>query len=283
MELSLYHSCTAEQAVARFGDPAEAELFCDRQFAVLPGTTVCFATQGDPDSGTKLLAPSKLAWKPARLDYHSEDKRPWLPERLTICVERDGAWLPLHHMFLRVAGEQQFVYAGIAVLNSFGDIPENGRIQKAAHFTLDTKLPRDLWLRFGGYAGWRVGFNNTELRFEASDWAGFEQLLAGVPTAPGYWLVWITGYDEQWFTVQFNAHRARLRYGPGGERGVESWDSDCPNPRRREFFGNDGQIDVVFAAERTVPRELAVRAVVEYFRTGQLPECICWREIKARP
>jgi hypothetical protein len=31
---------------------------------------------------------------------------------------------------------------------------------------------------------------------------------------------------------------------------------------------------------QTAPRELGVRAVVEHFRTGRLPECVRWRETK---
>lgn len=277
--LSLYENYTVEQAVAAFGSAADSKFFCEGQFAVVPGATLCFATMGDPENGTKLLSPSKMAWKPARLDYHPEERTSWLPERLTECVERGGAWLPLHHMFLRAPDDRQFIYAGIAELNGFGDIPEYGKIQQAAHFSLDTKLPRDFWVLLGGHAGWLVGFNNTERRFDGDDVIGFERLLAGVPTKPGYWQVWLTGYEEQWFSIQFNSQRARLRYGPGGEQGVESWDPDCAWPRKDEFFGDDGHDEVTFAAERTVPRELAVRAAVEYFKSGRLPESVRWREI----
>ena len=35
-----------------------------------------------------------------------------------------------------------------------------------------------------------------------------------------------------------------------------------------------------FVAGETVPRELGIRAAVEYFRTRQLPVCIRWRETK---
>jgi hypothetical protein len=103
-------------------------------------------------------------------------------------------------------------------------------------------------------------------------------------------VVSLAGYEEHWFTVQFNARRAWLRFVPEGERRIraqgldctalESWDQDCPTPRQREFFGNDGHGEVVYAAERTVPREFGIRATVEHFRTGRQPECIRWRETK---
>jgi len=288
--LSLYETCTAAQAVAAFGNPAKAKFFCDRQFAVFPRATLCFATMGHPDTGTKVLTPSKLAWKPARLDYHPERREPWLPAPLTKVVERNGGWLPLHHMFLRAARAKKYVYAGIAELPMFGQVPEGGRIQHAAHFNFDVKLPRELWLRLGGYAGRLVTVNGVERRFAADDVADLERLLAGIPAAPRYWELSLAGYEEHWFTALFNARRAWLRFVPDAERRIraqfmdttalESWDPDCATPKQREFFGNDGHGDVVRAAERTVSRELGVRAAVEHFRTGRLPECVRWRETK---
>jgi hypothetical protein len=184
VSVTLYESYTVKKAVAAFGDPAAAKFYCDRQFAVVKRATLCFATMGDPDTGTKMQSPSLVVWKPGRLDYHPKAREPWLPSPLTRCVERNGGYVPLHHMFLRAPGDRQVVYAGIAELPMFGDIPENGRVQQSAHFYLDSKLPRDLWLRLGGYPGWLVGFNNTQQRFAADDVAGFERLLADVPTAP---------------------------------------------------------------------------------------------------
>jgi hypothetical protein len=287
--LSLYETCTGEQAVKEFGDPAGAEFFCERRFAVFPRATLCFATMGDPDVGTRLLTPSTVDWVPARLDYHPEcAERAWLPGRLTEVVERNGAWLPLHHMFLRPVGDECYVYAGIAELRSFGDNPRGGRVQQSAEFLLDSKLPRDLWLRLGGYPGRLVTVNGTESRFAADDAVRFEQLLADVLAGPGYCEVSLAGYEEHWFTVQFNAKRAWLCFVPDAERrmraqfpnctAMESWDPDCPTPRKLELFGDDGHRELVYTADRTVSRELGVRAAVEHFRTGQLPDCIRWRE-----
>jgi hypothetical protein len=286
--------------VSLFSAGADAEYFCDRQFAMVPGATLCLATMGDPDNGTKLLSPSKVAWRPARLDYHPPESRPWLPEHLTESVERNGEWLPLYHMFLRAAAGQKFIYAGTAEMTLLGDIQESGRLDKgahlsspqaladaaqhgvrldkAAHFKLDAKLPQHLWTRLGGYAGWQVGFNQAECRLASEEVADFEQLLAAVPTAPGLWVVSLTGgYKDYWFAVWFNARRARLRYGPAeSEQALESWDPACTRSDQCEYFG-----DLTFTAERTIPREQAVRAAVEYFRTGRLPQCIRWREIEA--
>jgi hypothetical protein len=284
VSLTPYGSYTLEKAVAAFGDPAKATFYCDRQFAVVRKATLCFATMGDPETGTKVQSPSLIVWKPGRLDYHPKSKEPWLPAPLTQCVERNGAYVPLHHMLVRAAGDKSFAYAGIAELPMFGQIPEDGRIQHAAHFYLDAKLPRNLWRRLGGY-DWLVGFNNTKRRFAADDAAGFEQLLAGVPTASGHWQVTLTGYEEWCLAVLFNAKRARLTYRPlywplklAEEAGFECRDPDCPKPRQREFFG-DG---VMVPAGQTVPRKLGVWAAVEHFRTGWLPESVRWRKIKGR-
>jgi hypothetical protein len=285
--LSLYSSYTVKRAVAEFGDPVAAQFFCDRQFAVVRRKTLCFATMGDPERGTKVMAPSTVAWKPARLDYHPERREPWFPAPLTRLVGRNGAWLPLHHMFLRCRGDRRFVYAGIAEMQTFGDIPDNGRVQQAAHFFLDAKLPRDLWVRLGGYAGRLVKFNDTQRRFALKDVTAFEeQLLASIPAPPAYLELTIDGYEEHWFKARFNARRAFLQFVPGGERRIresglacmalESFDPTCPTPVQREFFGHEQ----CYVAVQTVPREMGIRAAVEHFRTERLPECIRWRETK---
>jgi hypothetical protein len=105
---------------------------------------------------------------------------------------------------------------------------------------------------------------------------------------PGYWQVTLTGYEEWCLAILFNEKRAHLSYRPlywplkqGDEAGVASWDPDAPEPRRRESFGS-GYDRVVVPARRTVPRELAVRAAVEHFRTGRRPECVQWRKVKER-
>jgi hypothetical protein len=228
-------------------------------------------------------SPSLVVWKPGRLDYHPKSREPWFPSQLTKCIERNGAYVPLHHLFLRPAGDASFTYAGIAEMPMFGDIPEDGRIQQAAHFYLDTKLPRELWVRLGGYPGWRVEFNNTNRLFAADDVAGFEQLLAGIPTTSGHWQVTLVGYEEWRLAIQFSATRAHLSYRPlywplkmGEEQCVESYDADCQTPKKQEFFGGG----LVVPGARTVPRAQGIRAAMEHFGTARLPECIRWREAK---
>jgi len=51
-----------------------------------------------------------------------------------------------HHVFLRLPGDESFLYAGKAHLGSYS--------AAEANFTLNEKLPRDEWLRLGGYPGW---------------------------------------------------------------------------------------------------------------------------------
>jgi hypothetical protein len=194
-------------------------------------------------------------------------------------------------VFLRAAGDEEYLYAGIAELPYL----HNGQFEKVAHFILDAKLPRELWLRFGGYEGRLVTISDGtgEHLLAAADRAGFELLLAGIPGGRGYWEVWLAGYEEHWFRALFNARRVWIQYVPDGERrmraegfscmALESWDPDCPTPRRQEYFGNDGQCDVYREARRTVPREMGVRALIEHFRTGRLPKCILWRKTELWP
>jgi hypothetical protein len=49
-----------------------------------------------------------------------------------------------HHVFLRLPGEERFLYAGKARLGSYS--------AAEANFTLDEKLPREEWLQPGKIA-----------------------------------------------------------------------------------------------------------------------------------
>jgi hypothetical protein len=101
-----------------------------------------------------------------------------------------------HHIFLRAPGDRTFAYAGPAHLGCLGD----GRGGKAAGFTLAAKLPRDLWLRLGGYPGWSVEVNHQAHLVDAGDTAAFDALLAE-PTRKKFSHLTMTRYEEDSLTL----------------------------------------------------------------------------------
>jgi hypothetical protein len=47
-------------------------------------------------------------------------------------------------------------------------------------------------------------------------------------------------------------------------------------PEAEEVFQCACGISLEFPANQTLPRELALRAAVEFFQTGRLPKCVHW-------
>jgi hypothetical protein len=277
---TLHQSYTVEEAVAAFGGTDRAEFLCDGQFAVLPKVVLCFATLGGPVTEPLVTWPSCLVWRPRRFDYDPSDEVPWLPEKAREVYLRDEQKVEKlrdHHVFVRLPADERYFYAGEAHLGCYGELfGENGR-EKGAAFSLNPKLPRDVWLRLGGYPGWLVEVNHQTHRLDKENLPAFEQLVAALPRKKFAHLT-MTRYEEDSLTVHTNPRRGWLmyqRYPSHG--GVYTRDLEyAGDPEAEEVFACACGIDLEFPADRALPREPALRAVVEFFRTGELPRCVHW-------
>jgi Immunity protein Imm1 len=85
-------------------------------------------------------------------------------------------------------------------------------------------------------------------------------------------------YEEDSLTIHTNARRGWLMYLRfPADNGVYTHDVDyAGDPDVEEVFMCACGIDLEFAARKTLPRELALRAVREFFTTGELPRCVPW-------
>lgn len=277
MRPSLYHWYSTDAAVAAFGEAPAAERLCDGQFAVLPSAILCFATLGEAATQPYMLFPSSFVWKPGRSDYAPGDEVPWLPAQVREVRGPGGAFTE-HHLFLRAPGDESFVYVGAAHLGSWGDNQQPHG--KEAGFSLDQRLPRDVWLRLGGYAGWRVELNHQgDLYLDPGDVAGFGRLVEEFGRAKSSHL-YVTRYEEDALTVHTNARRGWLVY----QRSLRDFGSHSQDPhysgdrQAEELFLCACGIDLEVRAEQTLPRELCMRAAVEFFQTGTLPRCVAWAQ-----
>src|SRR5262249_15803421 len=154
MSLTVFsQTCSFETAIAAFQQADRSEILCDGQFVVLPAAVLCFVTVGNPLGASHLQTPAVVVWKPHRLDYFAGQRWPWLPEEVREAQRQRKA----QHVFIRAAATEDFRYAGIAHLGSYGDGPGG----KEARFYLAARLPRDAWLHLGGYPGWLVDVNHS--------------------------------------------------------------------------------------------------------------------------
>jgi len=284
LELSLHQWYTADEAIAALGDPCVAELQCDGQFVVLPTAVLCLATVGNPATEPYTLIPSSFVWKPKRLDYDPADKIAWLPAKARDVLGPDRVKIKEHHIYLRAAGDERFLYAGTAHLGSYGNNGKRG--QEEAGFSLNVKLPREAWLHLGGFPGWRVELNHKGDQFlDRGDVEGFQRLVEELPRKK-FGHLYLTRYEEDSLTLHTNAGRGWLTYqrnlaDSGSSVRDLTYDGD---PVAQEFFVCACGIDLEFPAKQTLPRELAMQAVVAFFRTGELPRSTqwAWEESRSR-
>jgi hypothetical protein len=277
--LTLHQWYTADEAVAAFGGDADSQRSCDGQFVLLPEVVLCLVTLGKTTEESHIPCPSCFVWRPRRLDYEPSDALPWLPEKVREVWDRSQKpirKLREHHVFLRTPSDESFIYAGPAHLASYVSVPGNDVTEVSADFSLNERLPREVWLKFGGYPGWLVEINHHRHHVDADDLATFERLANELPRQEFSHLC-MTRYEDS-LTVHTNARRGwlmYLRYPADG--GMYARDLEYRgDPQSEEVFECVCGIDLEFPAGQTLPRELAMRAAVEFFQTGQLPRCVHW-------
>ena len=267
---TLHQKYTIDEAVAAFEPAGNAEFFCSRQFVVMSKAILCMATVGDPATQTHVSSASGVVWKPCETSDVTLDQRWNMHDKVTDAWRPDGRRIKEHHVFLRLPGEERFLYAGKAHLGSYSAVE--------ADFTLAEKLPRDEWLRLGGYPGWLIDVSDRSERVEVGDLDTFRRLLAEM-AGPEFSYLRMTRFEEDVLTIHINARRGWLEYQL--------------DPADFSYCGRDpaetglGQADEVFRcgccgvvlnceADHTVPRELAIRVAEHFFTAGELPRTLRW-------
>jgi hypothetical protein len=277
------HSWYSEdEVILAFGPGERPEAFCQGQFVVLPSVVLCFITIGQTFDEPHVSSPSQVVWRPKLGNKRARpDDDGWLPEKVREVWDRSGKQvrkLRGHHVLLRTLVDDRFFYAGEAGLGSYGSTrTTSGEWGLAANFSLSNKLPRDTWLKLGGYPGWLVEVNHECHRVEADDILAFERLVAEL-AGQEFSHLSMTRYEEDSLTVHTNARRGWLMYlRHPADNGVYTRDLDYSGPPEiEEVFRCVCGIDLEFPAAQTLPRELAGWAAIEFFQTGRLPKCVHW-------
>jgi len=267
MEPILYKLYTIEEAITSFGNETLPEFFCQNDFVVLPKAVICLVTIGDPATDAFLSSPSSVIWK--RPAY-----RVWLPGKVTEVWDRSQSKvkkLKDHHIFLRLPEDESYFYAGPAHLGSYG-----GQ-DYSASFSLNDKVPREIWLRYGGYPGWLLDANHVTYRVQKGDLAEFRRISEELPRQEFAHLS-LTRYEEDSLTLHTNKHRGWLMYlREPADGGLYTHDVGYTgDPKAEEIFRCVCGIDLEFPARQTLPRERAIEIAEEYFVTGDLPRSVPW-------
>lgn len=270
------HSCVSmSKAIAEFG--GNAQMWCDEQFAVLPTFVLCFFTISAGPDGTLLAGPSRVVWKPQRLDYAPNDEYSWLPSAVREVNDRSGpaiVHLREHILFIRTGDMDHFWYVGKVHLGSYGT-RGNGLSDREACFSLYEKVPREIWLACGGYSGWRTEIDHKE--HICCDLASFKEVLNRF-TSGGYSHFSMTRYEEDSLAIHMNPRqRAWVMYlRDAGDSGL--YVDDPKLGAAEEHFRCVCGISLEFPASQTVSTDGAARIAQVLFETGSLPEDVCFTE-----
>jgi hypothetical protein len=284
---------TLKEALEDFG-ASGADSFCEGQFYVTKAAICCFI-DANGTSQSFLESPSRLQWKPARLDYHPEEDLAWFPAaaretrpgpaRIT-SAQNAAEWLKQqnasppppesfkeHYLFLRRPGESQYLYAGPAHLSAYSmsvTAPE-------ATFDLKQRLPRKAWLELGGFDGWLAELDDKPHKLDNKDIHALDSLLESFQSARFSHLK-LTRYEEDELTVYRNPRCAFPMYlRRPGDSGLYL-KNDVASPDEREHFRCDCGIDLKMQTNLTVEVQNAAQLVRAFFLTGKLPNESAWVE-----
>lgn len=273
--MDLHSTSSVEAAISEFG--GQAQMWCDGQFAVLPKVVLGFLTVGKSTLGSHMPSPSPVIWRPGRGDYAPSEKPSWFPAAVRNVFDRSRR-TPLrlrhHHILVRAPGAPDFVYAGEAHLGSFTE-PRGNELEKCeASFTLDRKLPRDVWLRCGGYDGWLIETNHEQRVIAQGHPMGLEHALNQL-SEQEYSHLSMTRYEEDSLNIYTNPHCAWLMYlRAPGDSGL--YLDDPSRGAEDEHFQCACGISLDFPASQTVSHSRAATIARHYFETGKLPDDVSW-------
>lgn len=272
--MKLHAEYSHDEAVLHFAGPHKPVDLCDAQFVSLPDAILCFFTLGSPERSPHLSSPSVVTWCPANLRYDPTDRWPWFPSLARETGGSGGGPRRTHHIFLRGPEDTAFLYAGPAHLGSYGGSPDG----LTADFYLKSRLPRDAWLRLGGYAGWLVEVNHESHLLAPGDSDRFGALLSDL-FASEFSHLSMTRYEEDSLCAHTNSRCAwfmYLRYPE--DPGLYLAPRPVAEESRQEEFRCGCGIALEFPAAQTASLEEAAEILAYFFRTGTLLQVRNWVE-----
>jgi hypothetical protein len=292
MVLSLHQRVSKPQAIQAFIPGAQPMSYCAGQFCVGGTSILCFLAVAEP-TASALESRSHVRWVAPQVDYHPEDNLPWLPmpvadPEYSPPIRYDDArnWWKRgeppppkpprkhHQLFLRKHDEEDFIYVGPAHLGSYSMSPKK---KPEADFYLESPLPRQHWLHFGGFDGWSIDTNHLERKIHQGDLPAIQDLLAAMRRVEHSPMI-LTRYEEDSLHLFTNTSRGWLMY-------LRAPDDSGLYVRNQGELGDDKEhfscvcgIDLEYPRHRTLPRDRAMQVILDFFQTGVLPDWCEWTE-----
>jgi len=270
MQPEVGRSYSRSEALALFSANGRSPAFWGGQLVIARDALVFLATLGPGDTAPHFPTPSHFQFRPIKKYTKAADVE-WMPKPLAN-NHRIGRSM---HLFANQEPKELYLYLG-QLVGGFNYCGGSDYRQQVANFTLDPRLSRDLWLRFGGYPAWKVSVNHRDVLLDMGDEEGFEKYLEEVGSKPDSHLV-LTRYEGDSLRLLTNSRQGYLCYEfAGGYR--SSRNPKYPEDIERvALFRCTCGICLEMPLCYAIPKSRAVNALAAYFRTGQLSESIEWR------
>ena len=265
LEAHLYKSFTRSAAVQLLG-VEDSRSACGDQLIIGRERLTWLAA---PPEGS-FPAPSRFAWAAARRYQEADDEYWFFP----VEVRERGRTKQGIEMFFAPETSSDFIYLGGAWIASYGFSSSNSLGE--AELQLNRKLPRDVWLRVGGYEGWSLAIDDQERRGLSEDDV-IDLATAAVEKGAGE--LWLTRYEEDSLTLLIEPTRTFVMYlAFPGDSGMTARDPEVTGSLDTAAFTlSNGQVDE-FPYDETLPKDDALSVVQHFVRTGERAPSVMWAE-----
>jgi hypothetical protein len=272
MSIELYTLYSRAAALEALGIEGAAPVAWGGQLVIGASVLALFVTLGPAENASHFPRPEHFCYRPDREYALTLPGEGWVPEALAT-HRRAGREL---HLFVQEGEVGCYRSAGRLGLGMYS-LPRDYR-QQRAEFDLEPRLPRDLWVRYGGYPGWKLTLRHQERLLAAGDEAVLDACLREVRDVEDVHLS-LTRYEGDGLQLLANESQAYLAYENewGGEEVVINRDYPDDTEEVAAFSCSCG-IGLEMPLCNVISRTQGLEAVREFFVTGAQPVSVEWSD-----
>lgn len=268
--MDIYSHGTRDEWLDFFGVSDSGTMFCDDQFVANDETKLAFLVLDHAYTGTCFTYPNRLIWRPTQHYLKTTDCHQQFTEQFVAT--------PIHIM-VQLPEDTIYTYIGVVSCHSY--IRHSTFTQDDffvdVTFWSENWLPRELWVKWGGYEAWKLIFNNEEVR--VSTWAEIEPYVQRLYSENNeYHHLVLEYYDGDMLHVATSGNRVIFNYSPepfGSGCTSRNLDIDVEDKNYVTYFVYGGH-HTEGRPSQFIPKTHLIATMRQYVDTGTLSHLIHW-------
>lgn len=273
--MDIYSQGTRDEWLEFFGVSSAVTTFCDDQFFIDNEVKLAFFVLDPNHTGTRFIATDSFMWIPTQKYLTTSS-----------CYQQFEEFLVAKpsHIMVRLPDETFYTYVGQGGSYSqrFENIHLPGKYLIYAIFTLQKEqwLPRNLWVKWGGYIAWQLIFDGEVQHL--SQWAEIEPYALRLFNEEDQFHHFVLErYQGDALHASTTDERVNLMYVKElYDSGILSRDaaSDCTDKELIDFYVYDGHHTQMLACN-FIPKTHLIAVLRQYVETGTLSHLIQWTDV----